>query len=412
MLQKCPAFNNGCPFKAADSVSNLQHEMASMPVSHTSGSPATMLSEALRQVHKVSVTLKDNVGECPVFSTECIFKVKCSNLKPLISELDLRTWGLHVKTEEVKLAEEQDNTFAKAIRAGTLESHRRAESVPFVRNFLRGRISQEVYASFVAYLYFVYSALEEEARNNATNPVFSCVHFPKELERRESLRNDLEYYYGPDWEKRISSVADVPCVKAYVDRVRLVGKSRPELLVSHSYTRYLGDLSGGQVFKRVVEATYKPPEGKGTNFYHFELLPTKIEHVAFKNNYRKKLDEFNIDKKLADEIVEEANKAMQLNTDIFSALCVMAGIAVESLPPVETTQHGHSNLGSQDKCPFQKAATDAARETPHLAVTQRNDLSYKIHLILKPYYKIIPKVTVAVMLGLIVVCVAIVLGKL
>lgn len=38
-----------------------------------------------------------------------------------------------------------------------------------------------------------------------------------------------------------------PCTLEYMNRIRAVGRDAPELLVAHAYTRYLGDLSGGQV---------------------------------------------------------------------------------------------------------------------------------------------------------------------
>ena len=61
----------------------------------------------------------------------------------------------------------------------------------------------------------------------------------------------------------------------------------------HNYMRvcwtWLGDLSGGQILKRVaIKAMQLPKEGPGTQFYDFPLIPNA---KTFKNTYRKALDD-------------------------------------------------------------------------------------------------------------------------
>jgi len=57
----------------------------------------------------------------------------------------------------------------------------------------------------------------------------------------------------------------------YVQRLEECGKENPELLIAHAYTRYLGDLSGGQILKRLAQRNYGL-KSDGTNFYDFPLV--------------------------------------------------------------------------------------------------------------------------------------------
>lgn len=50
---------------------------------------------------------------------------------------------------------------ARELKDGTQDAHRAAESVQFVRLFLRGKVSKEIYSKFVGCLYFIY-----EVHNN------------------------------------------------------------------------------------------------------------------------------------------------------------------------------------------------------------------------------------------------------
>jgi heme oxygenase len=56
---------------------------------------------------------------------------------------------------------------------------------------------------------------------------------------------DLAFFYGED---RVASLTDpetmTPAVKGYVEAMKDACKINPALLVAHSYSRYLGDLSG------------------------------------------------------------------------------------------------------------------------------------------------------------------------
>ena len=77
----------------------------------------------------------------------------------------------------------------------------------------------------------------------------------------------------------------------------------PELLVAHAYTRYMGDLSGGQILKNIAKRAMGLKNGDGTAFYEFEKIKN---HGAFKKEYRAALDTLPVDDATQDRIVEEA----------------------------------------------------------------------------------------------------------
>ncbi|WP_019506683.1 heme oxygenase (biliverdin-producing) [Pleurocapsa sp. PCC 7319] len=202
---------------------------------------------------------------------------------------------------------------ATMLREGTKQSHTMAENVGFVKCFLKGVVEKKSYRKLVTSLYFVYSAMEEEMEKLKDHSVVSKVYFP-ELNRKQSLEEDLHFYYGANWREEAKNTQ---AGKAYVARIREIAKSHPELLVSHCYTRYLGDLSGGQILKKISQRAMNLTDGEGTAFYEFEDIP---DEKAFKDNYRQAMNELPIDEATAQRIVDEANDAFGLNMKLFQEL--------------------------------------------------------------------------------------------
>lgn len=205
------------------------------------------------------------------------------------------------------------SNLATKLREGTQKAHTMAENVGFVRCFLRGVVEKNSYRKLVANFYFVYSAMEEELEAHKHHPIVSKVYFP-ELHRKHSLERDLSYYYGTNWREQVSPSA---AAQGYIERIRHVSANQPELLVGHSYTRYLGDLSGGQVLKGIAQRAMNLVDGEGTAFYEFETIS---DEKAFKVVYRQSLDEIDVDEATADQIVTEANDTFGLNMELFKEL--------------------------------------------------------------------------------------------
>lgn len=202
--------------------------------------------------------------------------------------------------------------FAKELKEGTKKSHSAAENTAFVKSFLRGVISKESYRTLVSDLYFVYVALEEEFRIFKNDPVLGKLYLP-ELERVVALETDLRYYYGPIWR---SIVKPSEQCQRYVNRIHEVAKTEPELLIGHHYTRYLGDLSGGQILKGIAQKALNLKD-EGLSFYEFG----KIDNAKiYKEKYRSILDKLPLTDSQQNAIITEANYAFRLNMYMFEQL--------------------------------------------------------------------------------------------
>ncbi|MEA5571206.1 heme oxygenase (biliverdin-producing) [Calothrix sp. UHCC 0171] len=204
------------------------------------------------------------------------------------------------------------SNLASKLRVGTKKAHTMAENVGFVKCFLKGVVEKNSYRKLVGNFYFIYSAMEEELAKHHNHPIVSKINFT-ELYRKQSLEQDLAFYYGANWREQVqlSSAGE-----AYVKRIREISEQEPELLIAHSYTRYLGDLSGGQILKGIAETAMNLTDG-GTAFYEFADIP---DEKAFKVKYRTALDEMPLDEATCDRIVHEANDAFGANMKMFQEL--------------------------------------------------------------------------------------------
>ena len=178
-----------------------------------------------------------------------------------------------------------------------------AENTGFVACFLKGVVEKKSYRKLISDLYFVYEAMEEEIERlvHEEHPVIKPIGF-KSLFRKETLENDLKFYFGDNWKNEINISKSA---EEYVNRIRLVGKKSPELLVGHHYTRYIGDLSGGQILKKIAKKALNLEGDNGLNFYEFERID---DEKKFKEEYSKTLNQLAINQITADQIIEEANQ--------------------------------------------------------------------------------------------------------
>ena len=203
--------------------------------------------------------------------------------------------------------------FALQLKTVTKKSHSAAENTKFVSSFLKGVISKESYKQLCANFYFIYTAMEEEFKKHKDHPVVGEIH-NEVLSRTNNLERDLRYFYGPIWRYHIKPTEQC---QRYVNRIREVSEDDPELLVGHHYTRYMGDLSGGQILRGIAAKSLNLRDNEGLWFYEFDKIDDK---KAFKNTYRNVLNNLRINQSQANAIITEANFAFRLNMYMFDEL--------------------------------------------------------------------------------------------
>ena len=204
--------------------------------------------------------------------------------------------------------------FSKQIKDGTKESHSAAENTKFVGGFLRGVLDPEEYRKLLTNFWYVYDTMEQRIQESNDPTVNVLKKWSADLNRTDSLEQDLRYFYGPMW--RDLQIPSQAC-NTYCHRINEVAEKDPYLLVAHHYTRYIGDLSGGQILKGIAEKALRPPVGQGLNFYEFP----KIEDAkAWKDGYRETLDGMGFTEHQKSAIISEANHAFGLNMYLFDEI--------------------------------------------------------------------------------------------
>ncbi|TSB31628.1 biliverdin-producing heme oxygenase [Streptomyces benahoarensis] len=204
--------------------------------------------------------------------------------------------------------------FSTLLRTASRPQHDATSGDSFLADLIGARHGVTAYRCYTEQLWFVYGALEEEAERLAGDPVAGPFVRP-ELTRAPELARDLAHFHGPSWHARVTPL---PETAAYTDRIRHCARHWPGGFVAHHYTRYLGDLSGGQVLRATAEKEWGfAPKGDGVRFYVFE----RIAHpAAFKREYRALLDAVPADDLEKQRIIDECKRAFALNDAVFHAL--------------------------------------------------------------------------------------------
>jgi heme oxygenase len=200
--------------------------------------------------------------------------------------------------------------FSAALRAATWTDHRQAESTAYLKALVTGQLDRAGYADMVAQHHFGYQVLEAAADAMRADPV-GAAFITDALHRLPALERDLTALLGPGWSTVVSPSRST---QRYCDRMREVCFTWPGGFVAHHYTRYLGDLSGGQYLARAIERQF----GTGvTAFYDFSALG---DLAAFKDSYRQRLDAAPWSAQEQSRIIAETALAYELNTAVLVEL--------------------------------------------------------------------------------------------
>lgn len=198
----------------------------------------------------------------------------------------------------------------QALRERTRDLHTRAERSGIIADILHGRARREGYALLLRSLLPVYRALEQQLARHAGSQQLGSVVRP-ELERAGAIAADLDYLAA-----EVAGVEVSPAAARYVSAIMAASRGDGSLLVAHAYARYLGDLSGGQIVKRLLARSLNLPPA-ALSFYDF---PAIADIAAFKSEYRAAIDRAGDESENFDAVVEEGALAFELNIDLSMAV--------------------------------------------------------------------------------------------
>ncbi|MFI6169363.1 heme oxygenase (biliverdin-producing) [Nocardia sp. NPDC051052] len=204
--------------------------------------------------------------------------------------------------------------FSKQIRSATEEQHADARSSRFITDMLGGALGIDSYQRYTGQLWFVYCALEARWDSLAADPV-AGPFIRTELARTAELERDLAHLIGPRWRDELEPL---PATVAYTARIDECARDWPAGYIAHHYTRYMGDLSGGQIVRDTAERLWNlPHRGDGVRFYVFDAVANP---AAFKREYRAMLDVLPLDDLERRRVLDEGQRAYSMNTAVFMEL--------------------------------------------------------------------------------------------
>ncbi len=224
---------------------------------------------------------------------------------------------------------DSESSISHQLRVATQNQHRAAESSDFVENLLDGSLTLEAYTAYLINLAWVYEALEEQTSSGAPLPTTQPL-WDDRLNRLRALTDDLTALGVDDFHTQ----APTPQTLAYAEHLRALSGRADVRLVAHHYTRYLGDMSGGQAIGRLVERHYgATPEQ--LNFSRFDEIG---DLVRYKQQYREHLDRLDLMAGQRKLLIDEACRAFDFARAMFLDLGVTFAPTGTHQGPITSTE--------------------------------------------------------------------------
>ncbi|MFT4276533.1 MAG: biliverdin-producing heme oxygenase [Rhodopseudomonas sp.] len=151
----------------------------------------------------------------------------------------------------VEAAERGADSVVTALYVRTRQLHLEAEKSGILAKILHGTAGRDGYTLLLRNLHPTYQAIEAGIERHRDNPILSPLA-AYSLARTPAIESDLKALAGADWRERLPVL---PSAAAYAERIVQVSQGDGSLLIAHAYTRYLGDLNGGQIVRRLLEKT-------------------------------------------------------------------------------------------------------------------------------------------------------------
>lgn len=199
-------------------------------------------------------------------------------------------------------------------------NHNKGTMTPLEKSGCTTCSPKEIYIRFLQNLYLIYSALEYELQRVKEETSFSLdeLIFSEALFRRTAISRDLTFYLGIGWKSQLTSTR---ATDAYVQRIKQVARTDPDLLLVHHSSRYIGDLQtcdkSAVETRRVFDLQSETGDAEssaGVAFHHFNLVEDKEE---FQREYFDRIRRLELPPEINEKMAKEAKLAYQLNLNLY-----------------------------------------------------------------------------------------------
>ena len=207
------------------------------------------------------------------------------------------------------------------LRQETRDLHLLSERSGVMAQLLAQRLERSAYCSLLRSLHAIYAALEGSLVRRQSDPLVAALQTGA-LVREASLASDLSALHGPGWR---TELAVAPAAHTFAHRLLDLARRPSPVLVAHAYVRYLGDLHGGQILKKLVAKVLQLQGDAGTAFYDFGDEARVLElRLAF----RRALAQMPVTHDEVDLIVAEARWSFEQHVLLFEQLTAPAAPSV------------------------------------------------------------------------------------
>jgi heme oxygenase len=192
-----------------------------------------------------------------------------------------------------------------ALYVRTRGLHLEAEQSGIIADILRGDASRTGYILLLRNLHAAYNAMEQGLARHHDTPGLDRVSAYR-FDRAGAIAADLDALCGGDW---TSAIPLLPAGEKYAEAIAQAAEGDGSRLIAHAYTRYLGDLSGGQIVERLLAKSmqFRPDQ---LSMYDFTGFP---DSEALKSEYRHALEHAGAIVLDPERVVEEGATAFTLN---------------------------------------------------------------------------------------------------
>jgi heme oxygenase (biliverdin-producing, ferredoxin) len=202
---------------------------------------------------------------------------------------------------------------ASLLRERTAALHRQAQRCGVMRDIMRRQATPGGYKLLLRNLWPAYSELERGLDRLQERPGVGRFARPV-LYRAPAIAKDLAALAGADWQARIPLLE---AGRAYAAAVAEAAAGDGERLIAHAYTRYLGDLNGGQLIGAILSKAACIGPGRNAYFL-FEAGEEPLERL--RAEFKADLDRAGEEIISPAAVLEEAGRAFECNIALSRAV--------------------------------------------------------------------------------------------